>query len=112
MVRYETYLFATRDLLPDLFAPNLPADLFHYGQQYYYYYGGLWYRGGTIQGPWAQITELPPAFYRVGPAYFHSPPGWARGKKTGWGGAPLPPGQMKKYEGGKIPPGQLKKMYQ
>jgi hypothetical protein len=26
------------------------------------------------------------------------PPGWTKGKKTGWGGAHMPPGQMKKYD--------------
>lgn len=25
------------------------------------------------------------------------PPGWSRGKKTGWGNCDLPPGQAKKY---------------
>ncbi len=26
-----------------------------------------------------------------------SPPGWERGRKTGWGNCDLPPGQAKKY---------------
>jgi hypothetical protein len=26
------------------------------------------------------------------------PPGWAEGKKAGWGEAPMPPGQMKKHD--------------
>jgi hypothetical protein len=26
------------------------------------------------------------------------PPGWSRGKKTGWGNCGLPPGQAKKYD--------------
>ena len=35
----------------------------------------------------------PQAFYNIGPTYFKSPPGWAKGKKTGWEGQPLPPGR-------------------
>lgn len=27
----------------------------------------------------------------------HRPPGWSKGKKTGWGNCDLPPGQAKKY---------------
>jgi hypothetical protein len=27
----------------------------------------------------------------------HTPPGWSKGKKTGWGNCNLPPGQAKKY---------------
>src|SRR6185295_15889044 len=27
----------------------------------------------------------------------HYPPGWSKGKKTGWGNCNLPPGQAKKY---------------
>jgi hypothetical protein len=26
------------------------------------------------------------------------PPGWDKGRKTGWGEAPMPPGQMKKHD--------------
>ena len=29
--------------------------------------------------------------------YDEHPPGWSRGKKTGWGNCGLPPGQAKKY---------------
>jgi len=29
--------------------------------------------------------------------YDERPPGWSRGKKTGWGNCGLPPGQAKKY---------------
>ena len=36
------------------------------------------------------------------------PPGWSRGKKTGWGDCGLPPGQAKKYDEGRgLPPGQM-----
>lgn len=91
------------------YAPNIPADLFLYGGSYYYYQDGIWSMGRAINGPLQQITNLPPVFYQIQAPYFKSPPGWARGKKTGWRGAPLPPGQMKKYEGGALPPGQMKK---
>jgi hypothetical protein len=93
------------------YSPNLQADLFRYGGRYYCYHNGRWYRGSAYTGPWRQVTKLPAPFYQVGPTYFKAaPPGWARGKKTGWRGAPLPPGQMKKYEEGNLPPGQMKKL--
>jgi hypothetical protein len=34
-------------------------------------------------------------FYSSGPE--RRPPGWDRGRKVGWGGCDLPPGQAKKY---------------
>ena len=92
------------------YAPNLPSDLFRYGNQFYYYNQGLWQIARALTGPWQVIQNPPQAFYNIGPTYFKNPPGWSRGKKTGWGGAPLPPGQMKKLErGGNLPPGQMKK---
>jgi hypothetical protein len=95
------------------YAPNLGMDFFRYGQGYYCYHQGIWYQTPTFQGPWVPTQNLPQVFYQVQAPYFKSPPGWAKGKKTGWGGAPMPPGQMKKYEQGPhLPPGQMKKMYQ
>lgn len=92
------------------YAPNLGQDLFQYGNQFYYYSQGLWQIARSLAGPWQTIANPPPPFYNIGPTYFKSPPGWAKGKKTGWRGAPLPPGQMKKMErGGPLPPGQMKK---
>jgi hypothetical protein len=35
--------------------------------------------------------------YRVYEGPGQRPPGWAQGKKTGWGNCGLPPGQAKKY---------------
>jgi hypothetical protein len=35
--------------------------------------------------------------YRVYGEHDGTPPGWSRGKKTGWGNCGLPPGQAKKY---------------
>jgi hypothetical protein len=91
------------------YAPNIASDLFRYGGGYYYQHGGNWYQGPGLNGPWAPCRQIPQPFYRVQAPYFKSPPGWARGKKTGWRGAPMPPGQMKKYEGDNVPPGQMKK---
>jgi len=33
-------------------------------------------------------------------SYASTPPGWSHGRKTGWGGADMPPGQAKKYSRG------------
>jgi hypothetical protein len=93
------------------YVPDVGQDLFRYGNRFYVYQGGRWYRGKSLNGPWAGIKHPPKAFYNIGSTYFKSPPGWAKGKKTGWGGAPLPPGQMKKLDqGGALPPGQMKKL--
>jgi hypothetical protein len=92
------------------YVPNLGYDLFRQGKHFYVYQDGRWYRGKHLNGPWKGIKNPPRGFYNIGPAYFKSPPGWAKGKKTGWGGQPMPPGQMKKLErGGSLPPGQMKK---
>jgi hypothetical protein len=92
------------------YAPNLDHDLFRYGNRFYYFNQGIWQIGRALTGPWQVIQSPPPVFYNIGANYFRSPPGWAKGKKTGWRGAPMPPGQMKKYEGGApLPPGQMKK---
>jgi hypothetical protein len=94
------------------YAPNIASDLFRYRGGYYCQHGGRWFQAGTIQGPWSVVQTPPATFHRIQPVYFKTPPGWARGKKIGWGGAPMPPGQMKKSgcAPGHIPPGQLKKM--
>jgi hypothetical protein len=92
------------------YAPNLAADIFRYAGQFFYYSQGLWQQSPTLNGPWTRVRRLPPRFYYIGAPYFKSPPGWAKGRKTGWKGAPLPPGQMKKFgPGGSLPPGQMKK---
>jgi hypothetical protein len=93
------------------YVPNLGYDLFRQGQHFYVYQDGRWYRGKHLNGPWKGIKNPPKGFYNIGSTYFKSPPGWAQGKKTGWGGQGLPPGQMKKYEpGGALPPGQMQKL--
>jgi len=93
------------------YVPNLGHDLFRYANQFYFYQNGRWLLGDGLNGPWRAISNPPQAFYNIGPTYFKSPPGWAKGKKTGWQGQPLPPGQMKKLErGGSLPPGQMKKL--
>ncbi|MDI6854962.1 MAG: hypothetical protein QME75_15320 [Deltaproteobacteria bacterium] len=91
------------------YAPDLHRDVFRYQERYYFYDGGKWHRGRNYLGPWEAILQPPNVFYQVEEQYFRNPPGWARGKKTGWRGQPLPPGQMKKLDGN-IPPGQRKKM--
>jgi hypothetical protein len=93
------------------YVPNLGYDLFRQGKHFYVYQDGRWYRGKHLNGPWKGMKNPPRGFSNIGPAYFKSPPGWAKGQKTGWGGQALPPGQMKKYEpGGALPPGQMKKL--
>jgi hypothetical protein len=92
------------------YAPNLGQDLFRYGNQFYYFSQGLWQIARALTGPWQVIQNPPQAFYNVPQEYFQTPPGWAHGRKTGWGGRGMPPGQMKKYgPGGFMPPGQMKK---
>jgi len=93
------------------YVPDLGYDLFRHGKRYYFYRDGYWYRAKSLNGPWKGIDKPPKAFYNIGPTYFKSPPGWARGQKTGWQGQPLPPGQMKKMDpGASLPPGQMKKL--
>jgi hypothetical protein len=92
------------------YAPNLSQDLFRFGNRLYYFSQGLWLMAQALNGPWQVIPNPPPVFYNIDPTYFKTPPGWARGKKTGWRGQSMPPGQMKKFEGGPhLPPGQMKK---
>jgi hypothetical protein len=93
------------------YAPNVGVDVFRHGGRYYCYHRNAWYQGKSLAGPWTPSPTLPPAFYRIEAPYFKTPPGWAKGKKAGWQGAPMPPGQMKKSGGSHLPPGQMKKMY-
>ncbi|MEW6387944.1 MAG: hypothetical protein AB1491_10560 [Thermodesulfobacteriota bacterium] len=93
------------------YAPNLPTDVFRYQKQYFFLHGGKWYYSRKVAGPWQLLSRPPQIFSGVEAAYFKHPPGWAKGKKTGWSSAPLPPGQMKKFDREKsIPPGQMKKI--
>jgi hypothetical protein len=92
------------------YAPNANADLFRYGQSYYYQHDGKWYQTRNMAGQWQRVQDVPRSFRQIEAPYFKQPPGWAKGQKTGWGGASMPPGQMKKYDQGQhIPPGQMKK---
>jgi hypothetical protein len=77
------------------YAPNIDQDLFRYQGGFYDFRGGAWYRAPIVNGPWEAVPQPPPVFYNIQAPYFKAPPGWAKGKKTGWRGAPLPPGQMK-----------------
>jgi hypothetical protein len=91
-------------------APNTNTDLFRYGQRYYFQHDGKWYQSRNMAGPWQKIKNVPRSFHQIEAPYFKQPPGWAKGKKTGWGEGQMPPGQMKKYdEGQHMPPGQMKK---
>lgn len=59
--------------------------------------GGMGKGKGRASG-WGQGSAvLVPAVYWLEPSHFKTPPGWGKGKKTGWRGQPLPPGQMKKF---------------
>ena len=80
------------------YAPNVQQDLFHHQGRFYNYQGGAWFGGTTANGPWVPVQEPPRTFYGIQAPYFKTPPGWAKGKKTGWGGEQLPPGQMKKIK--------------
>lgn len=90
-------------------APNIGQDLFRYQGRFYNFQGGSWYRATATTGPWVAVPAPPQVFYNIQAPYFKTPPGWAKGKKTGWGDGKMPPGQAKKLNGGKIPPGQMKK---
>lgn len=102
------------------YAPKFQQDVFRYQETYYRYDGGKWYCGKNYAGPWGVIQQPPQVFYQVEAPYFKTPPGWAKGKKTGWGPYDMPPGQAKKVYGtgppGQskkdkgLPPGQMKKM--
>ena len=91
------------------YAPNIKHDLFRYGGGFFNFQGGAWFRATTATGPWVPIPDPPQVFYNIPAPYFKVPPGWAKGKKTGWGDAPMPPGQMKKFDRGHVPPGKVKK---
>jgi hypothetical protein len=91
------------------YAPNVEHDLFRYGGGFFNFQGGAWFRATAATGPWVPIPQPPQVFYNIQAPYFKVPPGWAKGKKTGWGDAPMPPGQMKKLDRGQVPPGKMKK---
>ena len=91
------------------YAPNIGQDLFRYRGGFFNFQGGAWFRATAANGPWVPVQEPPPVFYNIQASYFKVPPGWAKGKKTGWGDAPVPPGQMKKLDRGHAPPGKVKK---
>jgi hypothetical protein len=94
-----------------MYAPNIGQDLFRYRNVFYNFQGGSWFRAPAVTGPWVAVPQPPPVFYTIQAPYFKVPPGWAKGKKNGWEGASMPPGQMKKYDGGYGPPGKGKKFH-
>lgn len=99
--------------IPDLpgveYAPNIGQDLFRYRGCFYNFFNGAWLRASEPRGPWVEVRELPWAFYNIQAPYFKVPPGWAKGRKAGWGSSPMPPGQMKKFNRGPVHPGRAKK---
>jgi hypothetical protein len=78
------------------YVPTLRQDLFRYQSNYYCWHDGRWFKGRNYGGPWTGIQSPPTVFNQIAPNYWKTPPGWAHGKKIGWQGQPLPPGQMKK----------------
>jgi hypothetical protein len=80
------------------YVPTLRQDLFRYQNNYYCWHDGRWFQGQNHRGPWTVIQSPPPVFKQIAPNYWKAPPGWAHGRKTGWRGQPLPPGQMKKQQ--------------
>ncbi len=80
------------------YVPTLRQDLFRYQNNYYCWHEGRWFQGQNYGGPWTSIQSPPPVFNQIAPSYWKTPPGWAHGRKTGWHGQPLPPGQMKKLQ--------------
>jgi len=47
------------------YAPNIPSDLFWYGNHYYYCYRGYWYRSKSLYGRWHPVRHLPRGIYRI-----------------------------------------------
>jgi hypothetical protein len=78
------------------YVPAFRQDLFRYQNNYYCWHDGHWFLGQSYRGPWTRIQSPPPVFRQIAPNYWKNPAGWAHGKKTGWRGQPLPPGQMKR----------------
>jgi hypothetical protein len=91
------------------YVPHFEQDLFRYQGGFFNFEGGAWFKATAPMGPWVPIPQPPQVFYNIQAPYFKVPPGWAKGKKTGWGDAPMPPGQMKKLDPGHGPPGKVKK---
>ncbi|MDQ7825669.1 MAG: hypothetical protein RDV48_22910 [Candidatus Eremiobacteraeota bacterium] len=93
------------------YAPGQSYDIFRYTDGYYCLNQGKWYRKADEKAPWSVTVNIPQVFFQVQSGYFKYPPGWAKGRKAGWSGAPVPPGQLKKNtgtKGAKVPPGQVK----
>lgn len=79
-----------------VYAPTAKYDIFRYQNNYYCWHDGRWFQGPKYGGPWNVIQTPPSVFTQIGPTYYKRPPGWDRGRKTGWRGGDMPPGQMKK----------------
>lgn len=80
-----------------VYAPTARNDIFRYQNNYYCWHDGRWFQGSNYGGPWNVIQNPPSVFTQIGPTYYKKrPPGWDRGRKAGWHGADMPPGQLKK----------------
>src|SRR5207244_740796 len=75
---------------PVYYAPQAPANVFFYGQQYWAFANGGWYIGPTWNGPWAvvQPVQVPAPILQIPVAYYPVPPpqwrGWRRDAAPRW----------------------------
>ena len=47
------------------YAPNIPGDLFWYGNHYYYFHRGYWFKSKSLYGAWRPVRKPPRGIYRV-----------------------------------------------
>jgi hypothetical protein len=77
---------------PVYYAPNAPANVFFYGEQYWVYHANGWHVGPTWNGPWAVIApvHVPVPILRVPVRYYKVPPGhwraWRHDAPPRWEG--------------------------
>jgi len=75
---------------PVYYAPQAPANVFFYAQQYWVFNTGGWYVGPTWNGPWVVVepVRVPPPILRVPVQYYAAPPphwkGWKREGPPRW----------------------------
>ncbi len=75
---------------PVYYAPQAPANVFFYAQQYWVFNNGGWFVGPTWNGPWGVVepVRVPPPILRVPVQYYAAPPphwkGWKREGPPRW----------------------------
>lgn len=75
---------------PVYYAPQAPANVFFYAQQYWVFSTGGWHVGPTWSGPWVVVepVRVPVPILRVPVQYYPAPPphwkGWQRGGPPQW----------------------------